>query len=101
MRLNLFSKYFCRSQKINCIMNDVRCYFLRADIEANKNINMSSFKSSEKNIQKNEDGPDRYVTNNQFSSAALNEMSLVVRKQVFGVSDQVPHKLGCTAEEDG
>ena len=23
-------------------------------------------------------------------------MSLVVRKPVFGVSDQVPHKLGCT-----
>ena len=28
-------------------------------------------------------------------------MSLVVRKQVFGVSDQVPHKPGCTATEDG
>ena len=29
-----------------------------------------------------------------------NEMSLVVRKQIFGVSDQVPHKPGCTATED-
>ena len=28
-------------------------------------------------------------------------MSLVVRKPVFGVSDQVPHKPGCTATEDG
>ena len=28
-------------------------------------------------------------------------MSLVVRKTVFGVSDQVPHKLSCTATEDG
>ena len=28
-------------------------------------------------------------------------MSLVVRKPVFRVSDQVPHKLGCTATEDG
>ena len=27
-------------------------------------------------------------------------MSLVVRKPVFGVSDQVPHKPGCTATED-
>ena len=27
--------------------------------------------------------------------------SLVVRKPVFGVSDQVPHKPGCTATEDG
>ena len=28
-------------------------------------------------------------------------MSLVVRKPVFGVSDQVPYKPGCTATEDG
>ena len=28
-------------------------------------------------------------------------MSLVKRKPVFGVSDQVPHKPGCTAIEDG
>ena len=28
-------------------------------------------------------------------------MSLVVGKPVFGVSDQVPHKPGCTATEDG
>ena len=28
-------------------------------------------------------------------------MSLVVRKPVFGVSDQVWHKPGCTATEDG
>ena len=28
-------------------------------------------------------------------------MSLVVRKPVFGVSDQVPHKPGGTATEDG
>ena len=27
-------------------------------------------------------------------------MSLVVRKPVFGVSDQVRHKLGCTITED-
>ena len=31
----------------------------------------------------------------------LDDMSLVVRKPVFGVSDQVPHKPGCTATEDG
>ena len=30
-----------------------------------------------------------------------NKLSLVVRKPVFGVSDQVPHKPGCTATEDG
>ena len=31
----------------------------------------------------------------------LNVMSLVVRKPVFRVSDQVRHKPGCTAIEDG
>ena len=30
-----------------------------------------------------------------------NKMSLVVRKPVFGVSDQVPHKPGCTTTQDG
>ena len=29
------------------------------------------------------------------------KMSLVVRKPVFGVSDQVRHKPGCTATKDG
>ena len=29
------------------------------------------------------------------------QMSLVVRKPVFGVSDQVRHKPDCTATEDG
>ena len=33
--------------------------------------------------------------------AILIHMSLVVRKPVFGVSDQVRHKPGCTATEDG
>ena len=28
-------------------------------------------------------------------------MSLVVRKPVFGVADQAPHKPGCTTTEDG
>ena len=31
----------------------------------------------------------------------LSNMSLVVRKPVFGVPDQVRHKPGCTATEDG
>ena len=31
----------------------------------------------------------------------LEQMSLVVRKPVFGVSDQVRHKPGCTVSEDG
>ena len=31
----------------------------------------------------------------------LKQMSLAVRKPVFVVSNQVPHKPGCTAIEDG
>ena len=45
----------------------------------NKNIKMSSFKSSE-NIQKKEDGPDRSVSDNQSSSVALNELAMNARK---------------------
>ena len=29
------------------------------------------------------------------------DLSLVVRKPVYGVSDQVPHKPVCTVTEDG
>ena len=42
-------------------------------VTTNKNINMSSFKSSE-NIQKKEGGPDRSVSDNQSSSVTLNEL---------------------------
>ena len=41
----------------------------------NKNIKMSSFKSSE-NIQKKEGGPDRSVSDKQSSSVTLNEPRL-------------------------
>ena len=37
----------------------------------------------------------------QICDCVLKYLSLVVRKPVFGVSDQVPHKPGCTATEDG
>ena len=35
------------------------------------------------------------------SSGSRYDMSLVVRKPDFGVSDQVIHKPGCTVTEDG
>ena len=60
-------------------MHDVRGRFLGlphgkipAAVTTNKNIKMSSFKSSE-NIQKEEGGPDRSVSDIQSSSVALNE----------------------------
>ena len=45
----------------------------------NKNIKMSSFKSSE-NIQKKEGGPDRSFSDNQSSSVTLNELAMKARK---------------------
>ena len=44
-------------------------------IGTNKNIIMSSFKSS-RNIQKKEYGPDRSVSDNQSSSVTLNELAV-------------------------
>ena len=53
---------------------------------SNKNIKMSSPKSSE-NIRKNEGGPDRSVSDNQSSSVTLNELAMKARKDtVFRVS---------------
>ena len=48
----------------------------------NKNIKLSSFKSSE-NIQKKEGGPDSTVSNNQFSSVTLNELAKNARKIII------------------
>ena len=58
----------------------------------NKNIKMSSFKSSE-NIQKEEGGPDRSVSDNQSSSVTLNELAMKARKDtvISSFSKEVIH----------
>ena len=58
----------------------------------NKNIKMSSFKSSE-NIQKKEGGPDRSVSDNQSSSVTLNELAMKARKDtvISSFSKEVIH----------
>ena len=48
----------------------------------NKNIKMSSFKSSE-NIQKKEGGPDRSVSDNQSSSVTLKEQAMKAKNNVL------------------
>ena len=67
-------------------MDDVRGRFLGlphgttpAAVTTNKNIQMSSFESSE-NIQKTEGGPDSSVSANQSSSVTLNELAMKARK---------------------
>ena len=45
----------------------------------NKNIKMSSFKTSE-NIQKKKGGPDRSFSDNQSSSVTLNELAMKPEK---------------------
>ena len=50
-----------------------------AAVNTNKNIKMSSFKSSE-NIQNKEGGPDRSVSDNQSSSVTLKGLAMKARK---------------------
>ena len=50
-----------------------------AAVTTNKNIKMSSFKSSE-NIQKKEGEPDSSVSDNQSSSVTLNELAMKAMK---------------------
>ena len=46
--------------------------------------------------------PSEQLALKRYSATSIElKMSLVVRKPAFGVSDMVPHKLGCTASEDG
>ena len=80
-------------------MDDVRGRFLwlphgttPAAVITNKNMKMSSFKSSE-TIQKKEDGPDRSVSDNQSSSVTLNELAMKARKDtvISSFSKEVIH----------
>ena len=59
---------------------------------SNRNIKMSSFKSSE-NFQKKEGGPDRYVKDNQSSSVTLNELAMEPSKDtvISSFSKEVIH----------
>ena len=59
---------------------------------SNKNIKMSSFKSSE-NIQKKEGGPDRSVSDNQSSSVTMNELAMKARRDtvISSFSKEVIH----------
>ena len=58
----------------------------------NKNIKMSSFKSSE-SIQKKEGGPDRSVSDKQSSSVTLNDLAMKARKKtvISSCSKEVMH----------
>ena len=58
-------------------------------------------KKYEKNthdVTKNENGLTQMIPMGKF---IRHIMSLVLRKPVFGVSDQVPHKPGCTTTQHG
>ena len=64
-------------------MDNVRGRFLGlqhgrtpAAVTTNKDIKMSSFKSSG-NIQKKVDGPDRSVSDNQSSPVTLNDLAII------------------------
>ena len=70
-------------------MDDVRGYFLGpphsripAAVTTNKNIKVSSFKSSE-NIQKKDSGPAYTVSNSKFSSVTLIELAMEAKERIL------------------
>ena len=80
-------------------MDDVRGRFLGlphgttpAAVTTNRNIKMSSFKSSEI-VQRKEGGPDRSVSDNQSSSVTLIELAMIARKNavISSFSKEVIH----------
>ena len=88
MILHDFSEYFCRSQRTKSII-EIALWTCGATIRHksscfdNKNINISSFKSSV-NIQHKEGGQDRSVFNNQISSFTLQTSGCRLRGSHFG-----------------
>ena len=80
-------------------MDDVRGRFLGlphgttpAAVTKNRNIKMSSFKSSEI-VPRKEGGPDRSVSDNQSSSVTLIELAMKARKNavISSFSKEVIH----------
>ena len=66
-------------------MDDVRGYISgppHGITPTNKNIKLSSFKSSE-SMQKKEGGPDSTVSNNQFSLVTIKELAMNARKRAY------------------
>ena len=64
-----------RTREAVKMMREVKLFLL-----SNKNIKVSSFKSSGY-IQMLDGGPDRSVSNNQFSSVTLNERETKARER--------------------
>ena len=76
--------------QISCAADQRLCFCYKNSTIAllsNKNIKMSSFKSSE-NIQKKEGGPDRSVSDNQSSSVTLNALTMKARKRYCNLEFQ-------------
>ena len=80
-------------------MDEVRGRFLGlphgttpAAVTTNRNIKMSSFKSSEI-VQRKEGGPDRSVSDNQSSSVTLIELAMKARNNavISSFSKEVIH----------
>ena len=82
-----------RSYRVDHInLTKRKVYTFLDENSLNKNIKMSSFKSSE-NIQKKEGGPDRSVSDNQSSSVTLNELAMKARKYCNFEFQQGSHTL--------
>ena len=66
-------------------------------------IDFTAIETMEKVVAQGPQGPGRACAIDEIGDPyqVLNKLSLVLRKPVFGVSDQVRHKPGCTATEDG
>ena len=59
-------------------------------------------KSKMSDVQRTDSQKQTYCHNGWYLvEESVSNMSLVVRKSAFGVSDQVPLKPGCTATENG
>ena len=84
-----------------CLLEIQECfetYCIRKDLAEQS---LEFIKSSIKQQSLADDGTTYPAACSEEQVNLTEYMSLVVRKLVFGVSDQVPHKPGCTATEDG
>ena len=92
------------------LMNSTKCFYkhtfvtvIRNDINLNKILHISAQTRTLLPHIRRSRVFFSWVTDKieEYPSLTIKYMNLVMRKPVFGVSDQVRHKPRCTAAEDG
>ena len=87
--------------ELNRALNEFRMLHQQPDSRREFDLYDPDYLKKDKPARVSDDDPRCGISSLQRFDGMVYYLSLVVRKPVFGVSDQVQHKPVCTATEDG